>query len=84
MLVNAYGFDAFNDKVFAGGSRGLGSVLWKVGDVKLIDGLLVNGTAKSIGKLAGVMRQLQSGYLYSYAFAMIIGLTVLLSLVFLT
>ena len=43
-----------------------------------IDGVLVNGTANSVGKLAGVMRQLQSGYLYTYAFAMIIGLTMFL------
>ena len=48
--------------------------LWEQGDQKLIDGILVNGTANSIGRLAGVMRQMQTGYLYTYAFAMIIGL----------
>ena len=78
MLVNGYGFDAFNDKVFAGGSRWLGRTLWQVSDVKLIDGL-VNGTARLVGWGAGIARQLQSGYLYHYAFAMIIGLSVLLS-----
>jgi NADH-quinone oxidoreductase subunit L len=53
-------------------------MLWKRGDQFLIDGVLVNGTANSVGRLAGVMRQLQSGYLYTYAFAMIIGLTMFL------
>jgi len=75
MLDNAYGADAFNEKVFAGGSRGLGRLFWKVGDVKLIDGLIVNGTAKTVGWLAGVMRHMQTGFMYHYAFAMIIGLT---------
>ena len=52
--------------------------MWKRGDQFLIDGVLVNGTANSVGRLAAVMRQLQSGYLYTYAFAMIIGLTMFL------
>jgi len=51
--------------------------MWRIGAVKLIDGL-VNGTAKLIGWFSGILRQLQTGYLYHYAFAMILGLAVLL------
>ena len=63
---------------FAGGARGLGSLLWRIGDIKLIDGLVVNGSAKAVGWFSGVIRHVQSGYLYHYAFAMIIGLLLLL------
>ena len=79
LLENKYYFDDLYIKGFATWARSLGSFLWKRGDQQLIDGILVNGTARSVGKLAGVMRQLQTGYLYTYAFAMIIGLTMLLS-----
>jgi NADH-quinone oxidoreductase subunit L len=65
--------------VFAGGARGTGWTLWKLGDVLLIDGLLVNGSAKLVGWVSGIVRQLQTGYLYTYAFSMIIGLLALLS-----
>lgn len=79
ILENKYGFDSFNERVFAGGSRLIGSKLWQIGDVKLIDGAIVNGTAKWIGKLSGIVRQLQSGMIYHYAFAMIIGAFLLLT-----
>ena len=79
ILDNKYGFDDFNQKVFAGGSRAIGQLLWKVGDQKIIDGAVVNGTAKTIGMVSKIVRQVQSGYLYHYAFAMIIGLYVLLT-----
>ncbi len=78
ILVNKYGFDRFNEIFFAGGARGTGWTFWKLGDVLVIDGLLVNGSAKLVGWLAGIVRQLQSGYLYTYAFSMILGLLVLL------
>jgi NADH-quinone oxidoreductase subunit L len=78
ILLDKYGFDRFNEWFFAGGARGVGRLLWKVGDVALIDGLLVNGSARAIGWWAGVVRMVQSGFLYHYAFAMIIGLLVLL------
>ncbi len=77
VLDNAYGFDKFNNAFFASGSRKTGHFLWKFGDVKSIDGMIVNGTANTIGWIAGVVRQLQTGYLYHYAFSMIIGLLVL-------
>jgi len=79
MLVNKYGFDRFNEIFFAGGARGTGWTLWKLGDVLLIDGVLVNGSAKLVGWVAGVVRHVQSGYLYHYAFSMIVGLLLLLS-----
>jgi NADH-quinone oxidoreductase subunit L len=78
ILLEKYGFDRFNDWFFAGGTRNLGTVLWKIGDMKLIDGLLVNGTAQTVGWLASIIRYLQTGLLYHYVFIMIIGLALLL------
>ncbi|MCX4188754.1 NADH-quinone oxidoreductase subunit L [Methylophaga sp. OBS3] len=78
-MDNKYGFDSFNETVFAGGARGLGRFLWKLGDTKLIDGLVVNGSARLVGVFARVGRHIQSGYLYHYAFAMMIGVWVLLT-----
>ncbi len=77
LLVNKYYFDDFNQKVLARGSVGLGNLFWRIGDVVIIDGGLVNGSARLVGWASQVTRQLQSGYLYHYAFAMIIGLGVL-------
>jgi NADH-quinone oxidoreductase subunit L len=79
LLANKYYFDAFNEKVIAGGSRALGRVLWRGGDVAVIDGAAVNGSARLVGWLANAVRGLQSGYLYHYAFATIIGLSILLA-----
>jgi len=78
LLANKYYFDWFNEKVLAPLTRGLGIALWRGGDQAVIDGAMVNGTAGMVGWLAGVARQLQSGFLYSYAFWMIIGLAALL------
>jgi len=78
ILMNKYGFDDFNQVVFAGGFRRIGGFLWRIGDVEVIDGVLVDGTARAVNFIAGVMRTIQSGYLYHYAFAMILGLLVLL------
>jgi len=79
LLVNKYYFDAFNEKVIAAGGRGLGNILWRGGDVAIIDGAAVNGSARLIGWIASVARGLQSGYLYHYAFATVIGLSALLA-----
>jgi NADH-quinone oxidoreductase subunit L len=73
LLDNKYYMDKFNDVVFAGGARMLGGGLWKVGDRALIDGLIVNGSAKLIGWFASVVRTFQTGYIYHYAFVMIVG-----------
>ena len=78
LLDRKYYFDDLYIKGFASWGRSIGSFLWQKGDLYVIDGILVDGTAKTVGRLAGVMRQLQTGYLYTYAFAMIIGLTMLL------
>jgi NADH-quinone oxidoreductase subunit L len=74
MLDKKYWFDEAYQYVFAGGSRLLGKFLWLAGDRGLIDGLAVNGSAFSVGWVAGVVRHLQTGYLYHYAIAMILGL----------
>ncbi|EGD02402.1 NADH:ubiquinone oxidoreductase subunit L, partial [Burkholderia sp. TJI49] len=79
LLDNKYYMDKINEVVFARGSVAIGRGLWKEGDVVVIDGL-VNGSAKFIGWFAGVIRFLQSGYIYHYAFAMIIGMLGLLTL----
>jgi len=78
LLDRKYYFDDLYINGFAAGGRSLGKFLWQKGDELIIDGILVNGTANSVGRLAGVLRQIQTGYLYTYAFAMIIGLTILL------
>jgi NADH-quinone oxidoreductase subunit L len=79
ILEAKYGFDTFNEWFFAGGSRKLGQGLFKWGDTKLIDGLLVNGTAKAIGAVAAVVRRVQSGLIFHYAFVMIFGVFALLT-----
>ncbi|WP_423196528.1 MULTISPECIES: NADH-quinone oxidoreductase subunit L [unclassified Cupriavidus] len=80
LLDNKYYMDAINQAVFARGARLLGTGLWKGGDQGLIDGLLVNGSARVVATFAAASRYLQSGYIYHYAFAMIVGMLVLLTL----
>ena len=75
LLLNKYYFDTFNEKVTAPLTRGTGKILWRVGDELIIDGLIVNGSAKLIGWSSSIVRRAQTGYLYTYAFAMIIGLS---------
>lgn len=79
ILDNKYGFDTFNEWFFAGGARALGGIFWRIGDVKIIDGFFVNGTAHLIGWFSTVIRKWQSGYIYHYAFAMIIGVFALVT-----
>jgi NADH-quinone oxidoreductase subunit L len=78
LLVNKYYFDWFNENVVAAGVRSFGASLWKRGDETVIDGWLVNGSARAVAALSAVVRHVQTGYLYHYAFAMIIGLSLLL------
>jgi len=82
ILMEKYGFDRFNDWFFAGGARAIGGGFWKIGDVAIIDGIMVNGTARLVGWIASVVRLFQTGYIYQYAFTMIIGVFVLLTLWF--
>ena len=79
LLDNKYYLDRLNEIVFAGGARRLGRSLWRRGDQSLIDGVLVNGSARLVGWFASVVRTVQSGYIYHYAFAMIIGVLALMS-----
>ncbi|WP_410473536.1 NADH-quinone oxidoreductase subunit L [Guyparkeria sp. TX1] len=74
ILEEGYGFDSFNNTVIAGGSRLLGRGLWQGADLRAIDGWLVNGTAAFVGYMARTWRLIQTGYLYHYAFVMILGL----------
>ena len=73
LLENKYYLDKFNEVVFAGGARLLGNGLWNVGDKMLIDGMVVNGSAKLVGWISALSRGLQTGYIYHYAFVMILG-----------
>jgi len=82
VFLNKYGFDELYQKVFADGSRWLGEQLWQWGDRTVIDGWLVNGSAALVNKSSLLVRRLQSGLVYHYAFAMIIGLVGLMSWLF--
>jgi NADH-quinone oxidoreductase subunit L len=73
VLMNKYGFDSFNQKYIAGGLVKLGNVLWKWSDSKLIDGLIVNGSAKLVNKISQKIRGFQSGYIYHYALVMVVA-----------
>jgi NADH-quinone oxidoreductase subunit L len=79
ILERKYGFDDFNDWFFAGGARRVGTGLWAWGDKTVIDGIMVNGTARLVGWFAGVARRMQTGYIYHYAFTMIFGVFALLT-----
>ena len=79
LLENKYYLDWFNENVLARGTRMLGMGLWKIGDQKLIDGALVNGSWRLVGWVSGNVRRLQSGYIYHYAFGMIFGVFVLMT-----
>ena len=79
ILEHKYYLDWFNEHVLARGGRILGSVLWKTGDQRIIDGWIVNGAWRLMGKLSVLIRPLQSGYLYHYALVMILGVFLLMS-----
>ena len=78
LLDNKYYMDKFNELVFARGARLLGGGLWNVGDKALIDGLVVNGSAKLVGWFSTITRKFQTGYIYHYAFTMILGIVLYL------
>lgn len=79
LLENKYYMDWFNENVLARGARGLGIGLWKGGDEKMIDGALVNGSWKLVGWVSSIVRKVQTGYIYHYALAMILGIFILIS-----
>jgi NADH-quinone oxidoreductase subunit L len=79
LLDNKYYLDWINENIVARGARALGTGLWKGGDQALIDGAVVNGSWKVVGRISGVVRWLQSGYIYHYAFAMLLGIFILMT-----
>jgi len=79
VLENKYYVDWVNEQIIARGMRCLGRGLWQTGDRGIIDGLLINGSARVVGWVAAVSRHLQSGFIYHYAFAMIIGIMALVT-----
>jgi NADH-quinone oxidoreductase subunit L len=79
LLDNKYYMDWFNENVLARGARLLGVGLWKGGDQAIIDGAMVNGSARGVAWVAGVVRLFQTGYIYHYAFAMIFGVFLLMT-----
>ncbi|MBW8893578.1 MAG: NADH-quinone oxidoreductase subunit L, partial [Burkholderiales bacterium] len=79
VLENKYFMDWFNENVLARLARVIGTGLWKGGDQGLIDGLIINGSARTVGGIAGLVRRFQTGYLYWYALVMILGVTGLMT-----
>jgi NADH-quinone oxidoreductase subunit L len=77
LVERKYGFDELYAWLFAGGARTLGRGFWRAGDQTLIDGLIVNGSARVVGWFSGVVRLFQSGFVYQYAFSMLIGVVIL-------
>lgn len=82
ILVNQYGFDAFNDFFLVRGTRKLSHFFFHVGDMKILDHFIVNGTGRGINRISGWIRKLQTGYLYHYVFVMMVGLLGLLAWMF--
>ena len=78
LLTNKYYLDDLKEFLFAGGARRIGNGLWKGGDVGVIDGVAVNGSARLVAWIASVIRYVQSGFIYDYAFAMLLGVAVVL------
>jgi len=81
LVERKYGFDELYSWLFAGGARALGTGLWKGGDQGAIDGVMVNGSARLVGWFSGVIRLVQNGLIYWYAFMMIFGLCAVYALV---
>lgn len=79
ILLNKYGFDAFNQIVFVRGTQDLGHVCYDVSDVKMIDGVCVNGSGRVIRWFANTVRRMQTGYIYHYALAMVLGIIAFLA-----
>jgi NADH-quinone oxidoreductase subunit L len=79
LLENKYYMDWINERLIAPAARGVGRAFWKGGDEGVIEGVFVNGSAHLVARFAGVVRWVQSGYIYHYAFAMLLGIVVLMT-----
>ena len=77
LVERKYGFDELYSALFAGGARSLGRGFWRGGDQAVIDGVVVNGSARVVGWFSGVIRLFQTGFVYQYAFTMLIGVVIL-------
>src|SRR5207248_5290388 len=77
LVERKYGFDELYAWLFAGGARNLGRCFWRGGDQAVIDGLMVNGWARDVGWFSSMMRLFQTGFVYQYAFTMLIGVVLL-------
>ena len=77
LVERKYGFDELYSWLFAGGARALGKGFWRGGDQAVIDGVMVNGSARVVGWFSGIVRLLQSGTIYRYASTMLIGVVIL-------
>jgi len=77
LVERKYGFDELYSALFAGGARALGRGFWRGGDQGVIDGLMVNGSARMVGWFSRVVRLFQTGFVYQYAFTMLIGVVIL-------
>ncbi len=82
LLDNKYYLDVLYYNVFAKGSRALGTFFWKAIDTAIIDNGIVNGSAKMVGAVAAQVRKMQTGFIYTYAAAMVFGVLVLLGMTF--
>ncbi|MBY0474828.1 MAG: NADH-quinone oxidoreductase subunit L [Nitrosomonas sp.] len=80
LLDRKYYIDELYSWLFAGGTRALGTIFWKYGDIKIIDGFFVNGTARVVALTSAIVRRYQTGYIYHYAFTMIVGIFLILTL----
>jgi NADH-quinone oxidoreductase subunit L len=78
LFENKYYLDWFNENVLARGARALGGLLWS-NDKVVIDGTVVNGSWKVVRLFSAVVRHVQTGYIYHYAFSMIAGVFVLMT-----
>ena len=81
LVERKYGFDELYSRVFGLGAQLVGTGLWKGGDQRVIDGVMVNGSARLVGWFSGVIRLAQSGLIYWYAFMMIFGVCAIYTLV---
>jgi NADH-quinone oxidoreductase subunit L len=77
LVERKYGFDELYAWLFGGGARSLGTGFWRGGDLAVIDGLMVNGSARVVGWFSSVIRLFQTGFVYQYAFTMLIGVVIL-------
>jgi NADH-quinone oxidoreductase subunit L len=78
-LLNAWYFDALYDAIFVRPAKRLGRFLWKTGDGTIIDGIGPDGVAARVIDITNRVVKLQTGYIYHYAFVMLIGVALIIT-----